>query len=534
MIDFPNGLTIRDGIKYVTLASLILLSQSCSDDDSQTLKDTTAPQVAFTDLTDGQNVWGTVTAAVNASDDQGIEKVEVYVDGTLFSTLTAAPYTLSWNTTSTADGQHTVKAVVTDKDGNTADKAVTVTVQNTLVTITIKSEMLAAGERGFVFLSGPDGKLITATEYQNGQKLTLKADAYNEKDFFLTEVFIESNNYVNARTYSHFARNSTWTLTDFSSIDPDPSPAIGSTTLNFSNAAAQTEYFMVSNGGSTSASSDIAQSLISLSRSPSKLYVTKYSPGSFIPLAYNLYSNLTVNGTSNINLAAVTKALTKGAVLVPENTTSMAFSIKAYPVANDFSEYYTLNSTYFSAGDAPVPAGQTIDYYYPGAAFAAYSSMLEAESDERSIIRYTNHGSSITASSDLFTYNSNFKFANNTITYSVSGDWDVAGIYFEGSKSLWSYILTAGENQVIPSLQVPSLLNNWNFPGLDRPEEVNFINFETINGYSALLDYGRSSTYGWDELLDKHIGYTEVIANVPASNGRTQKGKNKHKGFTAK
>lgn len=90
----------------------------------------TPPTVTITNPTEGQTVSGTVTIQVDASDDNGINKVEIYVDNVLTSTLTAAPYTYQWNTTTATNGSHTLIATAYDTANQTADDQITVNVNN--------------------------------------------------------------------------------------------------------------------------------------------------------------------------------------------------------------------------------------------------------------------------------------------------------------------------------------------------------------------------------------------------------------------
>ena len=91
----------------------------------------TAPVVTITNPTDGQTVSGTVTIQVDASDDNGISKVEIYIDNVFTSTLTTAPYSYQWNTTTAANGSHTLRTTAYDTADQTADDQVSVTVNNT-------------------------------------------------------------------------------------------------------------------------------------------------------------------------------------------------------------------------------------------------------------------------------------------------------------------------------------------------------------------------------------------------------------------
>ncbi len=492
MMNFSRAFNIRYGIKYLAFASLIVLSQACSDDDQEP-KDTKAPQVAFTDLTDGQTVWSTVTATVTASDEKGLEKVEVYIDGTLLAMLTAEPFTTSWNTSSASDGQHTIKAVVTDKNGNTADKSITVTVQNKLVTINIQADQLATGERGFVFLSGLDGKVLTATEYQNGQALTLKADGYKEKEFFLTEVFVQANNAVNARTYTNIARGNSWVLADLSLGDIAPPPGAGYATFNFTNAQ-QGDYGILTNGSSSFISGGLpTETTMVLSKSPSKLYVVKMGDDHQTPVAYNLFPNIIAGSTSTINLAAVNKTFTTGSTPLQDGITFISIDIIGYPTAGDYSEPYVVARSFWDAGPDPVPAGQTLDYFYPGNAFPSYWLTLSYEGKE--FVAYRNiWGSSTTATAELIAHDASFSFASNTLTYSLSGEMDVTAIYFSNETTYWTYFLAPGNKQVIPSFEIPAILSaKWSFPSITNPSEFELLDYETIDGYTDFLDYDRQS-----------------------------------------
>ncbi|HLP57237.1 MAG TPA: Ig-like domain-containing protein, partial [Candidatus Deferrimicrobium sp.] len=74
---------------------------------------------------------GTVNIQVQATDDRGVNKVEIYIDKVLAGTLTAVPYTYSWNTTTVTNGAHTIKAIAYDTLNQTREAQIAVTVNNT-------------------------------------------------------------------------------------------------------------------------------------------------------------------------------------------------------------------------------------------------------------------------------------------------------------------------------------------------------------------------------------------------------------------
>src|SRR3954470_3323446 len=93
--------------------------------------DTTPPSVAISAPIAGASVNGTATVTADASDDVAVVGVQFFVDGAPLANDTAVPYAISWDTTTVADGSHTLTAVARDGAGNTTSSAaVAVTVSN--------------------------------------------------------------------------------------------------------------------------------------------------------------------------------------------------------------------------------------------------------------------------------------------------------------------------------------------------------------------------------------------------------------------
>jgi len=80
----------------------------------------------------GATVSGTVSVSVVASASTTLSSVQLFLDGvSVGPAVTAAPYSISWKTTSTTNGAHTLVAVATDASGDVADStAVAITVNN--------------------------------------------------------------------------------------------------------------------------------------------------------------------------------------------------------------------------------------------------------------------------------------------------------------------------------------------------------------------------------------------------------------------
>lgn len=100
--------------------------------------DAAPPTVAVTAPGSGNTVKGSVTVSASATDNVSVVGVQFRLDGaTLGAELTAPPYTVTWNTTSTLDGSHVLTAVARDAAGNRATSAgVSVSVKNATSTDT--------------------------------------------------------------------------------------------------------------------------------------------------------------------------------------------------------------------------------------------------------------------------------------------------------------------------------------------------------------------------------------------------------------
>jgi subtilisin family serine protease len=86
---------------------------------NSTVTDTTAPLAKITSPADGSKLSGrTVKVNVSSSDNVGVTKVELYIDGKLFGTSTSSTASFSWNISKISSGAHTLRAYAFDAAGN--------------------------------------------------------------------------------------------------------------------------------------------------------------------------------------------------------------------------------------------------------------------------------------------------------------------------------------------------------------------------------------------------------------------------------
>jgi CHRD domain-containing protein/Big-like domain-containing protein len=93
----------------------------------------TCPAPTITVNSPGASVNRSVnlTASAAATGGASVTQVDFLIDGASVGTATAAPYTVSWDSTTVADGNHALTGKVTDSQGQTATSAaITVAVKN--------------------------------------------------------------------------------------------------------------------------------------------------------------------------------------------------------------------------------------------------------------------------------------------------------------------------------------------------------------------------------------------------------------------
>lgn len=513
-----NAKTLLLRIAVCFIIGSLFIIQACDDDDAP--KDTLAPEVTFTNLTEDMTVWNTLSISLDASDDQGIDEIQVFVDGNLITTLTGSPFEASWDSNTVTDGEHILKVVVTDKSGNIVEKEISVNVLNTLVTINIAADQLYSGtdfsERGFVFLSDENGNVIAHQEYQNGNTIVFKSPTFNGEKFFLTEALAETrpgDDLFRVWTFAQIERGKTWVVMDDREDDDDETYA-GEANLKFTNLNVNSTYYAVSNGEETAAYEFNTEQAIHI-RNNSKLYVTRdINDEENAPMAYNLYPSVVI-GNNTINLSLVNKQLTKVTVSLPADSEYSSTSITAYPVANTFTDSYSIG--YFASGTDIL----TYDFYYPGTAFPTY--YFETDYETQSVY-YNRASTSQTFSLPQITNDIDFTFASNKLTYSATGDFDFFSIHLsEGEDGPhWFFVLPEGANQIIPAIKLPAELSSFTVPAFGLPPFYQVYAFDEITDYDGLKAFIRSSTRSVDALYNEGKNYVDIVYKNPIFGGRTK------------
>ena len=121
-------------MKKITIFLSLLIIFACEDDKDTVEKDTTPPEVTIISPSNGSTVSIIVPINCISSDNEGVDKVELWIDGQPIGVSdTTEPYSMEWNTITYEDGSYGVTVRSYDTSGNTTDSdPITLTVYKTV------------------------------------------------------------------------------------------------------------------------------------------------------------------------------------------------------------------------------------------------------------------------------------------------------------------------------------------------------------------------------------------------------------------
>lgn len=88
--------------------------------------DTTLPVPKISNPLAGSKLGTSVTISGSATDNVGVTKLQLAIDGKLVATVSGASLSYSWNTRKVTSGTHTILLLATDAAGNTASTSISV------------------------------------------------------------------------------------------------------------------------------------------------------------------------------------------------------------------------------------------------------------------------------------------------------------------------------------------------------------------------------------------------------------------------
>ena len=118
-------------VLFIIIILGIILS-SCSSDSSpiSSENDATNPTVSFRNIANGSNVSGVFNVEVEASDNNAIDKVQLYLDDNLIDTQYNSQSQFSIDSELYSNGNYTLKAKAWDEAENTSSISISIKIEN--------------------------------------------------------------------------------------------------------------------------------------------------------------------------------------------------------------------------------------------------------------------------------------------------------------------------------------------------------------------------------------------------------------------
>jgi len=180
--------------RYISLLLFIGLAfWGCEEE-----QDTIPPTVSIQSPITSQTINEIVTIVVETNDNEGINRVEFYIDDSLFFTDTESPYQYDWNTTQYEDNsEHIVKVISYDNsDNSTTSQPIVYVIDNSTST--------------------PNGGNITSVTYTLTEMTVIWEESSDGdfKDYKVLYSDTESGNKDTLETYTDKSTTS-YTITEF-------------------------------------------------------------------------------------------------------------------------------------------------------------------------------------------------------------------------------------------------------------------------------------------------------------------------------
>jgi Leucine-rich repeat (LRR) protein len=180
---------------YPLLSVLFLIYWGCDEEQPEEV-DTTPPTVTVTFPQNNSSVFEIVSITCISSDNEGVEKVELWVNGvTTGLTDNSEPYSFDWNTTLLDNGNYTITIRSYDTSDNTTDsEPIVLTVDNNPQPINITSVIFDNGGFTITWNQSIDGDFSTyeleksTDSTMNSPSVVFTTESLEQTTYFDTDV----------------------------------------------------------------------------------------------------------------------------------------------------------------------------------------------------------------------------------------------------------------------------------------------------------------------------------------------------------
>ncbi len=525
---------------FLLSLALLAITTGCEKDEQP-------PRIMFSSHTEMEKVWNTETFTMEALDNVGVVRIEFFVNGSIFATLTTPPWEVMLDTRTYEDGTITIAAKAYDEEGNMSEEtSLVLIIENTLLVLTIQEDYLYEGvtlqERCPIILTASDGSLLGHALMGNGESKVFKRPLdfdgttfdfsrgyfysytddpdyfsgilYSYMDLKPGEITMEVNQGVSPRgDYMGYCT--------FSSGDTDPS-----------------DYYMLSYGPwitEEDIHTDTAKVSVYENLDRAYFYTRKENTG-----YYNFYENLAPDQHYYIYNSDLGSNMTPHTVSYPatENLSHVYASADGFP----FPGIYDGDNETTIYSEWLLPEQPDIRFHYPTGRSEIQDFYFWADlftSDDKVYI-YSSHGplpSSFTNIGGDITDYSVFLPGSVQVHTTGSADIQLASLYLEQNNNNFAIYLRGpvGEDMRVP--EIPTAIKaQYNIPVISNNNledaYLKLFDHSDVDGYLAMANhwslmeeftpYYSSGTELWELQYYKYFGSKKgTNRRAPSEPGHT-------------
>lgn len=475
---------------WIAALSIIAIISSCKD-DKETITDSSIPEIEFISHDEDAQVWNEIIIQTRVIDENPIEKVEFYVNGSLIETVSVEPFDFILNTKDYSDGNLAVKAIAYNKLGGKSEKFISLDVLNTLMRFSVPGNRIAEGNEIWIFLSDDQGNVLINKQLKNGETTEfVRPDGFEGETFTKNMAFFydfsSGNKYMFIESYNGILTGFTGGFTELATRNS------GLITLNFDDLSMNEEILVSS--GNNYANLKYNETCIDcgffiyLRDVPANVLVS-YKATDAIP-SYTFLEDVQDQEIFNLTTNSFTPMVGE-MIVVPSGYDSGSISVAGIkdPLEN-VKGWFDLYSTSFGSSSSE------IELFYPEIEFEGFYISQNFSKGDRTY--NTQKVSEVIQSNELppFEFSINSK-TSRIMGVTTQGDFDIY-------KATWSYeddshfvdhyvlgklngntaeiirpVLPAELLEKVPNLQDENL----------TPDHFSLVEYDKFDDYSEYLEY---------------------------------------------
>ncbi|MXV51528.1 hypothetical protein GS399_11150 [Pedobacter sp. HMF7647] len=446
--------------QYILFIFGITIFYACQPSEERP-NDKDLPAIIVTGIHDGDSIRNIVNLQVEAKDNSGIKKIELYFKDSLLFSTDSASFRYKFNSTKFADGEYAVKAMAYDKYDNKQELFTKVIIDNALITLRNFPGKIFDYQYWYV-ITDSAGQILNSIKCPDNAVSEIKIapkEPFYGKTFNVYQIL--KYNRINISAYLDLKKGAVYNLSDKTPIISHP--YIGPISLNFKNILPFDRLTYSGNSGGTSITSlkDTAERKSYFSEG-SKLFVQVERNGVGY---YNFYDVSVRSKSLDVDMSLCNKISERKTIKAPGLDVYFA-TLSGKPELG-YENYYMLN--YVAIPDIspdPTKPYQTnlnreeVTFFYPKESIVQYQTWVQYHMNEWHGIN--NYKGDIPSAVKPIDFNMEFK---NTSIYNLQ-------LPYTGNVSYQYAYFSDPDNRKNIYIYSHSTLTNYKFPDLSSVTEI--------------------------------------------------------------